>query len=317
MAYIGKKPTDVPLSSADIGDETIDSDAYVDGSIDNAHIADDAINSEHYADGSIDNAHIADDAIDSEHYADGSIDNAHIADDAINSEHYAAGSIDLEHMSSESVDEDNLHISNSGSNGNFLSKQSGDAGGLTWAAVSAGGGMTVLAHTTCSSTANVAFNSLFSGSYDSYVVYISDVAPVTSGSNLEIHVSSNAGSSYETANMWSLYAGQDGAGPSALEGGQNGAANAQIIIGTPINRSSGGAQMSGNCTVHIGDPVTYSSTYFHGTGCWRQTSPDGMGMWVWGGGWNGNMVMTGVKFEMSSGSIETGQFTLVGIKNAV
>jgi hypothetical protein len=39
-------------------------------------------------------------------------------------------------MSSESVDEDNLHISNSGSNGNFLSKQSGDTGGLTWAAAS-------------------------------------------------------------------------------------------------------------------------------------------------------------------------------------
>ena len=39
---------------------SIDSDAYVDGSIDNAHIADDAIDSEHYADGSIDTAHIAD-----------------------------------------------------------------------------------------------------------------------------------------------------------------------------------------------------------------------------------------------------------------
>jgi len=83
MAYIGKKPTDVPLTSADIGDETIDSDAYVDGSIDNAHIADNAIDSEHYADGSIDNAHIADDAIDSEHYAAGSIDEAHIADNAV------------------------------------------------------------------------------------------------------------------------------------------------------------------------------------------------------------------------------------------
>jgi hypothetical protein len=101
-----------------------------------ASIVDDAIDSEHYVDGSIDNAHIADDAIDSEHYVDGSIDNAHVADNAIDSEHYAAGSIDLEHMSSESVDEDNLHISNSGSNGNFLSKQSGDTGGLTWAAAS-------------------------------------------------------------------------------------------------------------------------------------------------------------------------------------
>ena len=62
-----------------IGADSVDSDAYVDGSIDNAHIADDAIDSEHYADGSIDNAHIADDAIDSEHYAAGSIDAEHLA----------------------------------------------------------------------------------------------------------------------------------------------------------------------------------------------------------------------------------------------
>ena len=70
---------------------SIDSDHYVDGSIDNAHIADDAIDSEHYADGSIDNAHIADDAIDSEHYAAGSIDTAHIADNQITLAKMAGG----------------------------------------------------------------------------------------------------------------------------------------------------------------------------------------------------------------------------------
>jgi hypothetical protein len=42
---------------------SIDSDQYVDGSIDNAHIADDAIDSEHYAAASIDTAHIADDQV--------------------------------------------------------------------------------------------------------------------------------------------------------------------------------------------------------------------------------------------------------------
>jgi hypothetical protein len=36
-------------------------------------------------------------------------------------------------MSSESVDEDNLKISNAGSNGQYLQKQSGNSGGLTWA----------------------------------------------------------------------------------------------------------------------------------------------------------------------------------------
>jgi len=79
--------------SADIADDSIDSDHYVDGSIDLAHLsadcvdgtklADNAVDSEHYTDGSIDNAHIADDAIDSEHYAVGSIDEAHIADNAV------------------------------------------------------------------------------------------------------------------------------------------------------------------------------------------------------------------------------------------
>jgi len=52
----------------------------------------------------------------------------------VDSDQYVDGSIDLVHMSSESIDEDNLQISNAGTNGNFLQKQSGNTGGLTWAA---------------------------------------------------------------------------------------------------------------------------------------------------------------------------------------
>ena len=142
-AITAAKIADGTIVAADLAANSVDSSELVSGSVDTAHIAadnivasliaDDAIDSEHYTDGSIDNAHIADDAINSEHYADGSIDNAHIADDQIDSEHYADASIDLAHMSSQSVDEDNLYISNSGSNGQFLSKQSGNNGGLTWA----------------------------------------------------------------------------------------------------------------------------------------------------------------------------------------
>jgi hypothetical protein len=59
-------------------------------------------------------------------------------ENGIDSVHYVDGSIDLAHMSSESVDEDNLHISNAGTNGFFLQKQSGNNGGLTWAEVPEG-----------------------------------------------------------------------------------------------------------------------------------------------------------------------------------
>jgi len=86
-------------------------------------IANDSIDSQHYAAGSIDHEHLAADCVDGDN----------IQDDVINSEHIAAGAVDLEHMASQSVDEDNLYISNAGSNGQFLSKQSGNNGGLTWA----------------------------------------------------------------------------------------------------------------------------------------------------------------------------------------
>ena len=58
-----------------------------------------------------------------------------LADNSIDSDMYVDGSIDAAHMSSQSVDEDNLYISNAGSNGQYLQKQSGNNGGLTWAAV--------------------------------------------------------------------------------------------------------------------------------------------------------------------------------------
>jgi hypothetical protein len=47
------------VKATPVADESVDSDAYVNASIDNAHIADDAIDSEHYAAGSIDGEHLA------------------------------------------------------------------------------------------------------------------------------------------------------------------------------------------------------------------------------------------------------------------
>ena len=59
-------------------------------------------------------------------------------ENGIDSVHYVDASIDLAHISSEAVDEDNLYISNAGTNGFFLQKQSGNNGGLTWAEVPEG-----------------------------------------------------------------------------------------------------------------------------------------------------------------------------------
>jgi len=70
-----------------------------------------------------------------------------VIDDGIDSDQIAAGAIDLAHMSSQAVDEDNLYISNAGSNGQFLSLQSGNNGGLTWATPAGGGGAGIFTQT--------------------------------------------------------------------------------------------------------------------------------------------------------------------------
>lgn len=61
------------INGSKIADDSIDSEHYVDGSIDGIHLSADCVNG----------SKIADDSIDSEHYVDGSIDTVHLADDAV------------------------------------------------------------------------------------------------------------------------------------------------------------------------------------------------------------------------------------------
>ncbi len=61
------------ITNAKMAANSIDSDQYVDGSIDREHLSADII----------DGTKLADNAVNSEHYTDGSIDNAHYADNSI------------------------------------------------------------------------------------------------------------------------------------------------------------------------------------------------------------------------------------------
>ena len=147
-----------------IADESIDSDAFVDGSIDAAHLASSSVTTAKVNADAITGAKIADDALDSEHYTDGSIDTAHlaadavtgakIADDALDSEHYTDGSIDTAHIADNQVTLAKLSDGTqggilyyaasgaptelaAGTSGYYLKTQGGSANPV-WAAVSAG-----------------------------------------------------------------------------------------------------------------------------------------------------------------------------------
>jgi len=57
---------------------SVDSDAYVDGSIDAVHLSANSVDSDAYVDGSIDAVHLSANSVDSDAYVDASIDTAHI-----------------------------------------------------------------------------------------------------------------------------------------------------------------------------------------------------------------------------------------------
>ena len=101
------------ITNALIADNQIDSEHYVDGSIDRVHlasdvidgtkIADDVINSEHYAAGSIDREHLAADIVDGTKIADDAIGNEHIATDAVNADSVANNAIDTNAIQNSAV----------------------------------------------------------------------------------------------------------------------------------------------------------------------------------------------------------------------
>jgi hypothetical protein len=84
----------VSVTAGSIRGTELDGDA-----VDGSKIADDSINSEHYVDASIDHQHLSNDCIDGDN----------IQDDVINSEHYAAGSIDTEHIADGQITSAKLH----------------------------------------------------------------------------------------------------------------------------------------------------------------------------------------------------------------
>ena len=106
--------------------------------INGSKIADDAVDSEHIADGAIDLAHMSANSVDSDQYVDGSIDRVHlaadivdgskIADDAIDSEHIADGAIDTAHIAADQVTY--AKIQNVSATNRILGRDSAGAGDI-------------------------------------------------------------------------------------------------------------------------------------------------------------------------------------------
>jgi len=148
MPYLGKEPARVPVTAADIPDDSITAAKIVDGAITIADIADDAVTADKLAN-SINTAIAA--------------NTAKVTNATHSGEVTGATALTI---ADNIVDEANLKVSNSPTNAYVLTAQSGNTGGLTWAEMTSGGpslgtdsiirtnGQTISEDITISSTTN-------------------------------------------------------------------------------------------------------------------------------------------------------------------
>jgi len=126
------------VTAAKIADNAVVTAAINADAVTGAKIADDAVAAEHLASNAVVTASIVDDAVTADKLAN-SINTEIAANTAktTNATHTGevTGATALT-IADDIVDEANLKISNAGSNGQYLQKQSGNTGGLTWATAS-------------------------------------------------------------------------------------------------------------------------------------------------------------------------------------
>jgi hypothetical protein len=141
---------DDAVTQAKIADNAVGSDQIASGAVIAGKLQTSSVTTPNIQSNAVTNAKIADDAVDTAQIADDAVTDAKLANSintaiaantakVTNATHTGevTGSTALT-IANNVVDEANLKVSNSPTNGYFLSAQSGNTGGLTWAQVSSG-----------------------------------------------------------------------------------------------------------------------------------------------------------------------------------
>ena len=89
-------------------------------------------------------------------------------------------------IQSEAVNEAKIQISNAGTNGQFLSKQSGNTGGLTWATPSGTWVQTGRVNNSSVGATTINLEGCFSNTYDVYMMNLRDFRPSVDGSRMRM-----------------------------------------------------------------------------------------------------------------------------------
>ena len=133
------------ISTGGVKDDAVTAGKIPANAVGSSEIADNAVTAAQIADGTITSTQLAANTIGTGRIADDAVTQAKIANDAIGQDQLADNAVVLANLTNdcvtgdkiadEAIAESRLEISNAGTNGQYLQKQSGNTGGLTWADV--------------------------------------------------------------------------------------------------------------------------------------------------------------------------------------
>lgn len=186
----------------------------------------------------------------------------------------------------------------------------GNAAVGTWTNQNTLGGWVLISTATASSSASIAFTGL-STSYVAYMVSLSAVIPATNATNLQFRVSSNNGSSYDSAAGNYGYANTyiNDTGVAAANSFASSSATA-ILIGNVWSNTS----FANNFEIIFIDPDT---SYVNNGIFWKGKYDDSTstGCFCIGEGTRiATQINNAIQFSFSSGNIASGVFKLYGLQ---
>jgi len=190
--------------------------------------------------------------------------------------------------------------------------QTDGAGALSFA-TPGGGSWIFLSAVTASNSATVDIETTFDSTYQNYAIVAASVRPVSNGVNLLAR--QKQGGVYKVDN-YQYHLSVSDCTSSSYTGTANGNDTSYRVAGG-LSSASGGPEGGASFVMYIPNPsnTTLRKTVY-ATGVLNNSSTGASQMTLAGDNFDLTSALTGIRFLMSSGNIDSGTFRLYGIKNS-